>query len=877
MADLRDQLQTTLGDSLTLEAELGGGGMSRVFVAHERSLGRKVVVKVLPPELSQAVSIDRFRREIQLAAQLQHPHIVPLLSAGESDGLPFFTMPYVRGESLRARLAKAGELPLSETIRILREVASALAYAHEAGIVHRDIKPENILISGGSAVVTDFGVAKALSASADTGAVLTSHGIALGTPAYMSPEQATADPTVDARADIYSLGVVAYEMLAGVAPFTGRSPQATLAAHATEVPEPITRRRPTIPSHLAALVMKCLEKHAADRPQSAADVMRELDALNTPSGGTTPAALPARKSHRMRQFLIGAAVAIALITLAVYASNRVQKAALQKRDATPALAVLPFENVGKKDAQEFADGMTEEITNRLASLHGLRVIGRQSAKSYAGSTKTPQEIADELGVKYVLTGTVRWDKAPDGKDLVRVSPALLRGDDATQLWAEAYQTVLSGFFDVQSKVATEVAKALNLTLLAPEKAAIDAKPTSNREAYSLYQRARYILDNTFQVAPVRDATVLLEKATNADPKFVLAWSYLVVAHTEQYWFGGDPTQQRLKKARAALEKAVALDPDIADVHLAHGVYLYQGERKYEDALTEFELARSLRPSDPNVPLYLGAIRRRQGKWNEAIDNYLKAVDLDPRSGGNLLDLSATLAFVNRYHDAETYLDQGMTIAPAEPDGPRQKAFIAIAARGNVPEAIEHMRNAVRAVQPQSSLTSLMLGNPWPAVENPELRDLLVKARYSPDLTRGFFYRGKAEVMVYLGDIPRARTYADSAIAALDKDAQNVAEPSNVYMDLAVVHSIRGDRRATFDALAFAEQALPASLDAFVAADRENTRITVLTNLGDYEAAISQMEKRVDIPGGVSRNYLRLNPRFSLMRANPRFQRLIGDR
>ena len=297
MAELRKQLQTTLGDSYQLEQELGGGGMSRVFVAHETSLGRKVVVKVLPHEMAAAVSIDRFRREIQLAAQLQHPHIVPLLSAGETGGLPYFTMPFVKGESLRARLTH-GELPVSESIRILREIASALAYAHENHVVHRDIKPENILISGGSAMVTDFGVAKAVSASTGAeGHSLTSLGVALGTPAYMAPEQATADPNTDYRADIYALGVVAYEMLTGSTPFPGRSPQSTLAAQVTEAPDSVTKRRPAVPPQLAALVMKCLEKRPADRPQTAADVMHELDALSTPSGGLTPtSALPAATS-----------------------------------------------------------------------------------------------------------------------------------------------------------------------------------------------------------------------------------------------------------------------------------------------------------------------------------------------------------------------------------------------------------------------------------------------------------------------------------------------------------------------------------------------------------------------------------------------------
>src|SRR5437870_1822326 len=248
--------------------------MARVFVAEQTALDRKVVIKLLPPETAAQVSLERFKREILLAAKLQHPHIVPLLTAGEANGLPYFTMPFVDGESLRVRLARHGELPVNQAIRMLREIASALAYAHEHGIVHRDIKPDNVLLSGGSAMVTDFGVAKALSASsnAEHGGI-TSLGVALGTPAYMSPEQASADPSVDHRADIYSVGVLAYELLTGQPPFAGRTPQNLLAAHVTEAPEAITRRRASLPPALAALVMRCVEKRPADRPQSASAVV----------------------------------------------------------------------------------------------------------------------------------------------------------------------------------------------------------------------------------------------------------------------------------------------------------------------------------------------------------------------------------------------------------------------------------------------------------------------------------------------------------------------------------------------------------------------------------------------------------------------------
>jgi Tol biopolymer transport system component len=306
--------------------------MSRVFVATEASLGRQVVVKVLPPETVAQVSIERFKREIQVAASLQHPHIVPLLSAGETEGLPFYTMPFVKGESLRERLVRGGELSVKDTLHILRDVAAALAYAHTEGVVHRDIKPENIMLSGGVAVVTDFGVAKAIvasgghrperagSAAEPFRSALTSLGVALGTPAYMSPEQAMADVHVDHRADIYSFGCVAYEMLAGSSPFAGRPPQQTLAAHVTELPDPVAKRRPNLPPALATLVMQCLEKRAGDRPQSAQELLAALDAISTPSGGTVPtsARLSAARPRRTMVYVSGAALMALGATLAVW-------------------------------------------------------------------------------------------------------------------------------------------------------------------------------------------------------------------------------------------------------------------------------------------------------------------------------------------------------------------------------------------------------------------------------------------------------------------------------------------------------------------------------------------------------------------------------
>ncbi|HXV85266.1 MAG TPA: serine/threonine-protein kinase, partial [Gemmatimonadales bacterium] len=288
-SELQFRLQAAVGATYAIQKELGGGGMSRVFLAEETELGRKVVIKVLPPEMGAGVNVDRFRREIQLAAKLQHPHIVQLLTAGAAGDLLYYIMPFIPGESLRAKLGREGELPIGEAARILREVVDALAYAHRNGVVHRDIKPDNVLLSEGHAVVTDFGVAKAVSESTGGGSSLTSLGVALGTPAYMAPEQAVADPHVDHRADIYAVGILAYEMVCGRLPFSAGTPQALLAAHVTQAPEPATRHRATVPEALNGLIMRCLEKKAADRWQRAEEILPHLDAVLTPAtGGITP-------------------------------------------------------------------------------------------------------------------------------------------------------------------------------------------------------------------------------------------------------------------------------------------------------------------------------------------------------------------------------------------------------------------------------------------------------------------------------------------------------------------------------------------------------------------------------------------------------------
>ena len=576
--------------------------MSRVFLATEVALGRQVVVKVLPPETAASVSIERFKREIQLAARLQHPHIVPLHSAGETEGLPYFTMPFVEGESLRVRLAKHGEMPVAEAIRVLREVASALAYAHERGIVHRDIKPDNVLLSGGSAMVTDFGVAKALSTSsnADHGG-MTSLGVALGTPAYMSPEQASADPTVDHRADIYAFGVLAYELLTGQTPFGGRTPQGLLAAHVTEPPEPIQKRRPSIPPALAALVMRCLEKRPADRPQSAAEVVHALDDLNTPSGGMSPTSAVAgvtgvatsatgSTSSRKRAAMIatGVALALAIVAALVFASKRASSAASTARTGAKSIAVLPLVNAGGDSTMQFfADGMTDELTTTVARIPGLRVASRNATTSAMQAGTEVRSLGQRLGVAAVLDGRLRRSG-----NTMRLTATLTNASDGLILWTQTYDREVKDAFQMQDDVARAIASALRVAL-GSEQGQLTVRGTADPEAHDLYLRGRYLLAK-YNEPDIRKALVLFQSALKRDSSFAMAWSGVADA----WGFLADDfisPREAVPHMREAIARGLAIDSTLPDLRASRAVLSYFYDRNAKEARVLMESALRATP------------------------------------------------------------------------------------------------------------------------------------------------------------------------------------------------------------------------------------------------------------------------------------------
>jgi serine/threonine-protein kinase len=657
LVDLRDQLQHTLGDNYTIERELGGGGMSLVFVAEEISLGRKVVVKVLIPELAAAVNVERFRREIQLAAKLQHPHIVPVLTAGVSEGLPFYTMPFIEGESLRAKLARSGELPVQEAAKILRDVLSALSYAHAHGVVHRDIKPDNVLLTASHAVVADFGLAKALSASTSPGSSLTSVGVTLGTPAYMSPEQAAADPGTDHRTDIYSVGVMTYEMLTGQLVFNARSPQAMLAAQAIEKPEPVERKRPSVPPALSLLIMRALEKRPADRPQSAVEMLGALEAAVSPSEATVLVSVrSAVATQRSKRSVMASALLVGslLVAATIYAyESRRQSGSSSSEPALPsvngpinAVAVIPFTNTGGNAQDEyFSDGMSDELAHALSRLPRIAVAGRSSSYAFKDKSLSAQEIGKALNVSAVVEGSVRRS----GQRL-RVIAQLTSAKTGQVMWSDTFESTAKDVFQVQDDFTKAIVGALTpaLGVKAAADAASTSRGTDNEAAYELYLKGRYFFAKRGE-SGLRRAITYFNEAVATDPRFARARAGLSMAYSILGNFAKVALDSTGSLALQNAQLAVALDSSLGDAHLALANALSYATRLGE-ADPAYQRALKLQPEDATTHQWYGDNLLMLGRVKEAVAEEQRAAALDPLSPIISSEVAHALYVDRRFHD-----------------------------------------------------------------------------------------------------------------------------------------------------------------------------------------------------------------------------------
>lgn len=644
MSDTLAHLRASLSDRYVIEREIGAGGMARVFLAEDLRHHRKVAIKVLRPEMTAALGAERFLREIETIARLRHPHILPLFDSGAVGESLFYVMPFVEGESLRTRLDRERQLPLDVALQLTSEVAQALDYAHRRGVIHRDIKPENILLDDGHAVVTDFGIARVASDSQQ--GALTQTGLALGTPRYMSPEQAAGEREVDGRADLYSLACTLYEMLAGQPPFTAPTLERLVYQHLIEPPPPVTQFRPAVPTAVTRTLQRALAKAPADRFATA---LAFSEALRLPAA---------------------------------------------ERAEARSVAVLPFVSMSADAENEyFADGITEDVIAQLSKIKALKVVSRTSVMQFKQREQGLREIAERLQVGALLEGSVR---RVGGR--VRIVAQLIDAASDQHLWAETYDRDLTDIFEIQSEVALHIAKALRAELTPDENLRIARQPTKDLRAYQLFLQGRQVLGK-FTADGLRSALHYFERAIERDPDYAPAYSGIALALTDLGEQGVLTPEEAYPRAKAAAARAIALDDALGDGHCTMAYVKMVHDFDWGGAESEFKRALELSPSNADAYDLYGRLCAALERFDEAITMLQRAQELDPLMHRN--DMATALLRAGRYEDA---LEVAMRTVEFDGENARAQSTLgwAYLGLGRVEEGLAALERGV-ALAPWSTM------------------------------------------------------------------------------------------------------------------------------------------------------------------------------
>jgi serine/threonine-protein kinase len=866
----------TLGGAYRIERELGRGGMATVYLAEDIKHGRMVALKVLHVDLAANLGPERFRREITTVAKLQHPHILTVLDSGQSTaGRLWFTMPFVEGEALRTRLVRDRQLAVDDAVRIAREVALALEYAHRHGVIHRDIKPENILLTAdGQALVADFGIARALAPEASATTSLTETGLALGTPQYMSPEQATADRAVGPATDVYSLGAMLYEMLAGEPPFTGPTAQAIIARMMSGDVPSVRRTRPSVPDAIDAGIRKAMAPVAADRFASAGDFAKVLDA----AGRTTAAAAaPARVRRPLPVSLLMLMLGVLLGGGALFAWRH-RTGQTGDAGGMPTIAVLPFENVGDSADAYFADGITDEIRGKLSGLSGMQVIASGSSTQYKRSTKPQETIARELGAQYLLVGRVRWQKHPGGASRVRVDPELVHvaeGHAPQEAWQQNFDADLSDVFAVQSDIATKVAAQLRVTLGGREQQALTSRPTDNLAAYDALLRGEEITKQGVGPVVQRQATTAFLEAVRLDSTFAQAWGRLSLTYSARY-ANGVPSPALADSSRAAATRALALAPSASLSHRAMAGYYLNVAHDRPRAYSEDSIAVADRPSDASTLDPLAIVELALGRYDASIQHFEAAAKLDPRNGQIAGRLGFALTWGRRYDAARQSLERAHLLAPNNPGAVETLAMVALG-QGDLPAARAYWRSAQATID--SSALVAYAGNYYDlgwSLDSAQQRFLLTLGAAPFDGDRATQAIVLAQQYYWAGDLARTRVYADSARAGFAEQLRVAPSDAQrrVFHGLALAYLGRNDeaRREAERAMAIAPLARDAVGNAYV----EHQAARVFIVVGDKDRAVALLRELLATNYYLSPAWLRIDPNFAPLRGDPGFQQLIAS-
>ncbi len=915
-------------------SQLSTGGMGAVYLAEDSKLHRRVAIKALAPEW--AADPDRYRRfrwEAQVLARLNHPNIVTIYAIEEEGGAHFLIMELVEGKTLDRLIPSVGMTP-EQIFRIAIPLADALAAAHEQGIVHRDLKPGNIMVSeDGRVKVLDFGLAKSYDSAASPAAQIphrqpeTRDGQMLGTIPYMSPEQLQGD-SVDRRSDIFSLGIILYEMATGGRPFSGKTWGDLASSILRDKPPLVDTLNVYLPHHLARIIHHCLRKDPQRRFQTALDLRNELEELEremlagevrsgevstaaleaagAPAAGTPAADTdafearhddvatprtglsrwvgPGRDGERLIAVAATLRVTAAVAALVWLRTGGAGTPAPEPPPPRPGsgqqrIVVLPFENLGPAEHAYFAAGVTEEITSRLAAVSALKVISRTTALQYDRAGKTIPDVGADLGVDYLLDGTVRWNTGAEGGSRVRVTPQLIRVFDDVQIWSDTYDQVIDDIFAVQSQIAGEVIRQLDIALSEPEVAALASSPTRNLAAYQAYLRGMdYASRRENKTETWEQAVAMFERAAELDPSFALAYAELSEAHSLMYHWIIDRTPERREQARIAAERALEIDPDLPEGHRALAYYHYRGHRDYEAALEEFAIAARALPNDSQLLEGIAYIWRRQGRFEEAAANLEKAFEIQPKSDWIAAELAQTYSTMRRYPAADRFYHRAIALTPDQPAPYQSRALNYLKWRGEAAAARRTLESMPRQDATGSVLAWYRLEvferNYRAALEhldrNTKARLIGVEsASYPRDLLHALVYRR-------LGEPEVARAHFENARLLLERLLPPGKVDARLHITLGLTYAGLGRKDDAVREGRLAVEQYPLASDAFIGPRFLEHLAEIYVMVGDHDAALDQLELLLSIPSDLSVPMLKISPQWDELRGHPRFEALLAD-
>jgi eukaryotic-like serine/threonine-protein kinase len=868
---------------------LDSGGMGVVYEAEDLALGRHVAVKVLPEELTRdAAAMERVRREARAASALNHPNICTIHDLGESEGQPFIVMELLQGRTLKTLLA-GKPLEVGQLLELAEQIAAGLESAHAQGIIHRDIKPANVFVCDhGPAKILDFGLAKHAALLADTSESptsvpddgLTLPGSTVGTVAYMSPEQARGQP-LDKRTDLFSFGIVLYEMATGVRPFEGATAAEVFSALLTGAPVAPHELNRQLAPELAAIIAKTLEKDRELRYQSASEIRADLRRLQRtrehgPLSATSAPAWRARTHSRRPFVLAGIGIAVvALVTAGVLLARRFGEGPAPSAEGPPRIAVLPFVNLGAAEDSYFVEGMTDEVRAALMSLPSLQVIARASAEQYRNTSKPPDQIGRELGVRYLLTGKVQWDRhGREATARIRVTPELVdlkAGGTPATAWQRSFDAVVSQAFEVQTQIASEVVRALGVSLSNPVVSA-PGRTTENLEAWDAYLRGQELTQQgaAVDIPTLRRGLEAYQKAVAIDPKFALAWARLSHVQGTMVSNSGGSRVEMLESRRAA-ERAVALAPDLPEARLALGDS-YRFADDLARAFQEYTYAVRAAPASADVLGTLAAAEHNLGRWDDALGHLRRAQSLDPRSPLHLRRLALTLLYLRRHDEAVSAADTGLTLAPTNLALLLLK-ISALLAKGDLSAARQVIASPPANVEPVTLF--VFISTYWDlywVLDDSQQRRLI---EAPPDAFADPSYRDLvlAEVHALRGEAEAARKHADLARRGFEARLKTTQGDSGIISLLGLMLAYLGKGEEAIRQGKLALELQPPSKNAYAGPYRQHQLIRIYLQLGQNEKALDLLEPLLQMPYHLSPAWLRIDPTFAPLRGHPRFDRL----